>query len=110
MMLFGARPLICTCLALLLALDSAVLALKPAQANVLTKLLEGLDSAGRAGGYAARSADDLAAAALRAQLELTGTAGVSVLMADGQTLKLVMRTPNQTLTKSVRTASDVTGA
>src|SRR5215207_6194906 len=110
MILSGARPLICTCLSLLLALDSAIVAPKPAQANILTKLLERLDGAGRAGGRAARSADDLAAEALRAQLELTGTAAVSVLMADGQTLKLVMRTRNETLTKSVQTASEVTAA
>jgi hypothetical protein len=108
MMLFGAHPLICTCLALLLAVDPALVAPKPVQANILTKLLEGLDGAGRAGGRAARSADELLAAAVRAQMELPGTAGVSVLMADGQTLKLVIHTPNETLTKGVRTAGEVT--
>ena len=78
-MLFSARSLIYICLALLLAVGPPVVAPQPVQANILTKLLEGLDSAGRTGARVARSVDELAAAALRAQMELTGNMPVPLM-------------------------------
>ncbi|MBI2736959.1 MAG: hypothetical protein HYX38_10490 [Rhodospirillales bacterium] len=109
-MAFSIRSPIWACLAFALAACLVAVAPQTAQANVLTKLLGGIDDVGRAGARgAARTAEEAALAAARAA-RMRGAPGASVLMAEGETLKLVVRTETETITKTVRSASDVTNA
>jgi hypothetical protein len=97
------------CVLLALAMCSAVVAAEPALSNVsvFTKLAGKVDDVGRGGARAARGIDDVAANALRASTNKPGMSNASVLVADGNDVKLVVKTESTTVITPVKSASEV---